>query len=185
MEIKTTERLSFAEARNKYNLLAPSADLKKSFSAAVTTPVVAPIEKTKEIQSPQITNLMEMMTLLLAGQKDHKEKLEEQSKQIEDQTQKIAEQTVQISKLSKENERLKNENERITRELGKLKFRPAPTKPVKNQPTPTPVGGLKESLTLQSEEMDCSDVTAGGFTVQRGNKKQKITLLDKDTNTKS
>ena len=118
-EIKIKDKLSIAEARKKYNLLSPQLSLSKSFSeAANTPPAVQPAkEDARPTASAELKQLTEMMALLLAGQKDTREKLEEQSRKIEEQTEKIEEQTKQIELLRAENQLLKNKNREMEKEL--------------------------------------------------------------------
>jgi hypothetical protein len=127
-EIKIKDRLSIADARKKYNSLSPSLNLHKSFAQATAAKQTPSQEDVHPSQPSEFKDMMAMMALILAGQKDNKEKLEEQSKMIEEQTRKIDEQTNQISQLRKENENLRSRNQEMEEELVALKL---PTKQTK------------------------------------------------------
>lgn len=121
-EIKIKDKLSIIEARKKYNSISPSFNLSKSFAeAAAAKPTVTSQEDVHPSKPSELKEIMAMMVALLAGQKENKEKLEEQSKQIEEQTKKIDEQTKQIQQLRAENEKLKNNNYEMEEELVALR----------------------------------------------------------------
>jgi Zn finger protein HypA/HybF involved in hydrogenase expression/regulator of replication initiation timing len=123
MEIKTNEGLSYSEARKRLQLLSPNFRPEKSFAAATTTPVIP--QASKQIQPPELEHLTEMMSLLLAGQKENKDKLDIQ-------TRKIDEQTIQIQQLLKENLELKAQNQKMKNELTALQTH-SNTTPTKQQ----------------------------------------------------
>jgi regulator of replication initiation timing/Zn finger protein HypA/HybF involved in hydrogenase expression len=185
LEIKAKEKLSFVEARKRYNLLTPS--FTKSFASVAATPVAKPVPEEGPSQS-DMQKLMQTMTLLLAGQQETKTKLDEQAKRIEEQSKKIDEQTEQIKLLRKENEILKLKNENLEVELSGLRTKGQKTKKgdADLSASKTPLGS-QESLASQTEG-DRMETCDSGHAVtekeQRVVKKQRITLDGKPTSIK-
>jgi hypothetical protein len=166
-EIKTLEKLTYPDARKKYDSLHPVSPM-KSFSQA--TAQAATNTKTHK-ESLEIKEVLEKMSLLLAGQQEAKtlielqskkleeqsKKLEEQSKILEEQSKKISEQSKEIASLRKENEELRriteSDNEQIEKKSAKkLKRDEAPAQASK---------GVEQKLRPIPEDSSSMEVDNG------------------------
>ena len=107
MEVKVTDGVSYSEARKRLQNFAQKCNPDQSFAAATSKPP-------KQDQAQELGNLMKMMSLLLAGQNENKDKLDIQTKKIEEQTE-------QIRQLRAENQELKTQNQKMEIELAALK----------------------------------------------------------------
>jgi cell division protein FtsB/Zn finger protein HypA/HybF involved in hydrogenase expression len=151
MEIKTKDKLSFSEARKQYNTLVPPIQRTYS-SVAATTPEGGP-------SKADMQQLLQTMTLLLAGQQETKKTLDEQAKRIEEQSEKIDKQTEQIKLLREENNTLKQKNKKLEKELSGLQPKSQKTQKM-DAVLSAPKPPLDRQVTITSQ--NCGDVVDCG-----------------------
>lgn len=159
-EIRTSEKLSYQEARQKYARIYPKP-MSQSFSSVAAS---KPRETLSSSSASELSELRSMLATLLAGQTAMSTKLEEQSKQIEKQT-------AQIKELRKENIELRTRNTMMVAELEVLKS----GKPEKRK-KPSMASSHESVLSIEASgdsEMDL-DVTGEKAQNQNSTAEQKF-----------